>query len=302
MNISCDIIRDVLPLYAEDMVSVDTKQMVDEHLCGCDGCTKLLGQMLKKEQIPSEVELDSLNKVKANIRKRRRLAQLLVFFLTAAITVGLFAFLTRPIYLTAEQAGIRIIEEEDKLVLQLGDNVDCYFIEGDYYGEEDMTYTITAYRRLWNVHYGNMLNARYRVLGEDYPFSFSKETARILYGNAPMGEEDSLIWGQPVEEHYIMLPRLVLGYYILIAAALGMLLLIAAWLVRKTKAGQWLAAGSSLFLCISAAGLIVTGGDWRLFVQSDMLIYAAMTGVLSLLLWLACICGWKYVKLGRQDF
>ena len=43
MDISCDIIRDVLPLYAEDLVSDATRQMVEDHLCGCDPCLKQLG-------------------------------------------------------------------------------------------------------------------------------------------------------------------------------------------------------------------------------------------------------------------
>ena len=45
MKVSCDIIRDILPLYAEDMVSEDTKGMVEEHLCECPDCTERLGNM-----------------------------------------------------------------------------------------------------------------------------------------------------------------------------------------------------------------------------------------------------------------
>ena len=46
MKISCDIIRDLLPLYAEDMVSEDSKHLVDDHLCGCDACVKELAALL----------------------------------------------------------------------------------------------------------------------------------------------------------------------------------------------------------------------------------------------------------------
>lgn len=31
-EISCDIIKDILPLYVDDVVSDDTKKMVEEHL------------------------------------------------------------------------------------------------------------------------------------------------------------------------------------------------------------------------------------------------------------------------------
>ena len=46
MEISCDIIKDILPLYAEDMVSNATREMVDEHLCKCDDCTKELASLI----------------------------------------------------------------------------------------------------------------------------------------------------------------------------------------------------------------------------------------------------------------
>ena len=32
MKISCNVIRDILPLYAEDLASEDTKRLVDDHL------------------------------------------------------------------------------------------------------------------------------------------------------------------------------------------------------------------------------------------------------------------------------
>ena len=301
MNISCDIIRDILPLYAEDMVSPATRELVDTHLCGCDACTKVLGQMLKREKIPAEVELDSLHLVKDKIRKRRWLAQLLVFFLTAALAVGLFVFLTRPIYLTASEAEIRIVEEDGKLVLRFGEAVDCYYIEGESAPGEGTTYTITAYRRLWNVHYGNMLDARYTVVGQDYPFSFGLESTRILYSGAPLGEEATVLWGEPLKEHYVVLPRLVLGCYFLMAGALGVVLLVLAWAARKGKAGRILRAGAGLPLSFCASVLIATRGNWRIYEQSEMPTYLLIIGLLALLLWAAWLCGWKYVEISRAE-
>ena len=38
MKISCDVIRDLLPLYVEDMLSNDSKNIVDEHIEQCESC------------------------------------------------------------------------------------------------------------------------------------------------------------------------------------------------------------------------------------------------------------------------
>lgn len=37
----CKIVEDLLPLYAEDLVSPETKEFVDTHCAGCEGCEKL---------------------------------------------------------------------------------------------------------------------------------------------------------------------------------------------------------------------------------------------------------------------
>jgi hypothetical protein len=38
MDISCDIIRDLLPLYHDGVCSADSRALVEEHLKGCAGC------------------------------------------------------------------------------------------------------------------------------------------------------------------------------------------------------------------------------------------------------------------------
>ena len=42
MKISCSVIRDILPLYVENMVSEDTKEIVEEHIKDCEECKKNL--------------------------------------------------------------------------------------------------------------------------------------------------------------------------------------------------------------------------------------------------------------------
>ena len=53
MNVNCNIIRDLLPLYAEGMASEESKALVDDHLRGCDSCTKELAELKKAPRIPA---------------------------------------------------------------------------------------------------------------------------------------------------------------------------------------------------------------------------------------------------------
>ena len=41
MKITCNIIEDLLPLYVDDMVSEDSRQLVEEHLKTCPACRKM---------------------------------------------------------------------------------------------------------------------------------------------------------------------------------------------------------------------------------------------------------------------
>ena len=104
MNVSCDIIRDLLPLYAEDMVSQASRDMVDEHLCGCDACVKELGRLKKADKVPAEVNTESLKRVGKSIHYRRILAVLTVLFFAATVVMGIALLLDARIYLPAEQA------------------------------------------------------------------------------------------------------------------------------------------------------------------------------------------------------
>lgn len=45
MNKQCEIIQDLLPLYMDKACSGSSAQMVEEHLSGCEECTKLLESM-----------------------------------------------------------------------------------------------------------------------------------------------------------------------------------------------------------------------------------------------------------------
>lgn len=61
---SCNVIRDLLPLYQDDVCSEDSKRIVQEHLKECDTCRRL-----KEELENSEVD-DMLKIEKENVLER----------------------------------------------------------------------------------------------------------------------------------------------------------------------------------------------------------------------------------------
>ncbi len=146
MDISCNIIRDLLPLYAEDMVSEDSKNMVDDHLCGCDSCTKELGALKKAQSVPLDADTKSLNRVKNSIRRRRMLTVLAVLLTISSIIVSVFNFATVPIYLPYEKAIERVeLREDGALVIDFSRAVNGHGSSTDTHGNHFMFCQSTVY-------------------------------------------------------------------------------------------------------------------------------------------------------------
>lgn len=113
MEISCNIIKDLLPLYAEELVSDDSRKMVDDHLCTCDSCKKELAAIKKTPQVPLETDVKSLKRVGDSIRRRRVLAALAAIMTVLTLGVTVCTYLFVPYYLTAEEAieGVELRED-----------------------------------------------------------------------------------------------------------------------------------------------------------------------------------------------
>ncbi len=117
MKISCNIIRDMLPLYAEDLVSEDTRIMVDEHLCDCAECAGILESMKQNTPVPVETTPESLNKVKRIIRRKRILSVMAALLTLITIASAVLTYLFTPFQLTKEQALDDFYVREDGAVV-----------------------------------------------------------------------------------------------------------------------------------------------------------------------------------------
>ncbi len=104
MEVSCDVIRDLLPLYAEDLVSEDSRKLVDEHLCDCDECVKQLGNLQKTTKYPVEDQTGALQKVRKMILRRRLLSVAAAMLTLITVASLLFTYVFAPFQLTKEQA------------------------------------------------------------------------------------------------------------------------------------------------------------------------------------------------------
>lgn len=93
MKYSCDMIRDVMPLYYDDVCSDQTKKIVKEHLQECDSCKMMMKKMSDNtynEWLQKEKE-SVINHYKSNVKKKTLMGGFGVFsvFLFICLAVNI---------------------------------------------------------------------------------------------------------------------------------------------------------------------------------------------------------------------
>lgn len=89
MKVSCDVIRDLLPLYTDQAASADTVALVEEHLASCPACREELGRL--GTALPAEPGGGgALRRFKRRWRRRQVLIAVTAAVVTAAEAGGIF--------------------------------------------------------------------------------------------------------------------------------------------------------------------------------------------------------------------
>ncbi len=237
MKASCNVIRDILPLYVENMASTDTRKMVKKHVDSCENCRKQLEEMSIPHKLPVDTDTAPLRKLKATLRKNKIHTVIFAVMLTLAAAIVAIAFLNAPRYLFNENT-VTIKENADGAVLAIfSDEVSGYHIH-HYLADKGpgYVYHITTWNSIWS-RYIRKNPANNTVLNPD-----GQTVASVYYympyrsgDNLTAGAGDILIYGldQNPDGGVQTLPRVFLAYYVFMAVALAILGLIAMYLWRR---------------------------------------------------------------------
>lgn len=105
MKYDCEIIRDLLPLYAEEIASPASTAMVRAHLEECPDCARLLAQMQRPVPVRAETAAP-LQKLKKTLWKKRLVTALAVCAVTAVCVGGGYGLYNHTTPVTLEQAAL----------------------------------------------------------------------------------------------------------------------------------------------------------------------------------------------------
>lgn len=298
MDKTCSIVQDLLPLYEEDMLREETKEFVDGHLSQCAACRAEL-DALKADVKPAPVSAQPLRDLKRQLRRRKLTAVLLAVTLALTLATAGFAYLTAPQYLPYNAADWSVHEPDASLDAVLnGEEHICIEPLTPVSGTEvesvidpdsgETVYIISAWRTLLDKWLGKLDT----VNGNgDNLILLDTTNCRVVYYAQNNGQANMVLYGER-SGGVISLPRLALGYYVLLSLALLITLGIPFFVCRRKKTGKALGYLALIPASYLAGHLLVKGftttsyqmqRDFSLIILAAALIYAAV--MLAINLW-----------------
>lgn len=241
MKNECSIIRDLLPLYAENMVSTDTAAFVEEHLTNCEACRKEYEET--KEPQPTQALSDAapLKKLgrKLKIKRIQTIAVTAVFVI--ALFVSAFAVLDAPAYFPYTDGIVTAGVIGDKGMLLTFDEKVTDFtctVYADPDGGEFYYCDIEAWTSLWDQWLSHGKGTLSYTVTTEKPWPVNavyvpnNGTENVGVARFIPGEKNRV---EKYESNggVIALPRLALGIYLIFAIAALIILGIIWFLTRK---------------------------------------------------------------------
>lgn len=137
-KIDCKIVKDLLPLYIDDLVSDETRMYVEKHLKECSECMDEYKKMSEELIVPinSEVnrkDAEIISEIKKKFKNKKFRSSLFSSLAVAVIFISLFFYSTLyeiPIEYSAN--NMNIIEDSGKLYLNY---------RGNFYGSKGFSYS-----------------------------------------------------------------------------------------------------------------------------------------------------------------
>ena len=287
MNNKCNLIRDILPLYVEDMVSTDTREFVSEHLEHCEACRAAFEHMQKPADIIPDADIVPLKRIKKELFIKRLQTVFLTAILACAIVTVLFGILTSPKFFPYSDDLFNVNSGADGSITIAFDNKVTGYSCRKEFNDETEIYQINAWTTTWDIYSSNRGK-------QNMVIPFDRETNIQIFYAQNDGSEDVLIYGinDNAYQDTVTLPRQIfLPYFMLAFLVLAILAVLRFLLKNKQAIIVWIDRALLFPISYMAAHLCTKGisftsysskRDFCIIVLVAMLFYFAMLTGISL--------------------
>ncbi|WP_418290855.1 zf-HC2 domain-containing protein [Massilicoli timonensis] len=299
MRNECNIIHDILPLYAENIVSEDTAEFVKEHLESCPACREELEKLRVPVDVRTKPQLDMNAAPLKRLKKALLMKKVQTILCTAAVLLALMlsfiSFLTAPKYFTYSSELVTVTEEASGAVtLSFSNEVTNYKLQQVKDPDERQTvYHLEAWTSAWDRMFHKPGAQAVTVTPENGKPLLVYFT-QFINGHAESSNDSSVcIYGTvPDSGGWVALAGLSLGYWLLLNIAL-FLILAGIWFMLRRKERPRRRVERLLIVPVAygLGHLCVMGfrtvsysvwRDFQLILATGVLFYCAMLLALSL--------------------
>ena len=296
MSNQCNLIKDILPLYVEDMVSTDTQEFVNAHLEHCAECRAELERMRGPAKFVPDIDTDivPLKRIKKDLFIRRLQTIFFTAIIACAVVMIVFGVLTSPKFFPYSDDLLNVVDNHSgEIIVTFDDRVTGYTCTKEFY-EETEIYRINAWTTTWDLYFSNRGNQNVVIPSND-------DSNIQIFFTQNNGSEDVLIYGESdnLPQAVITLPRQILLPYFLLAA-LALIVLSGLRLLLKNKKAiiVWIDRAILLPISYMAAQLCTKGINFTTYSsQRDFCIIV----LVAILFYLALLTGKSIYQEKRAD-
>lgn len=291
MSNKCNLIKDILPLYVEDMISTDTREFVSEHLEHCMECHAELERMRKAANFISDTDPDTdivpLKRVRRDLFIKRLHTICFTAILACAIATVIFGILTSPKFFPYSDNLLNVIDGSDGSVIITFDSEVTGYSCNEVSDNETEIYRINAWTTTWDLYSSNR-GKQNMVIPSD------RETNIQIFYAQNDGSEDVLIYGtnDNAYQDTVTLPRQIFLPYFMLAFLVLVILAVLRFLLKNKQATiVWIDRAILFPISYMAAHLCTKGinfmsyssqRDFCVIILVAMLFYFAMLTAKSL--------------------
>lgn len=232
MKISCKVIQDLLPLYAEKMTSDESNLLIEEHIADCNKCKNMLNS-IKVNMTKNKPDTDgsvSLKFIQKNIKKRKVKAIVFFSLIVFLAMFIIFSYLTKPNYISYKDSGITISKlESQEVYANFSENVTSYRATKYNTSDNKVVMEIKAWTSVWD-----------KLLNKSTPsvlISTPNSKVDTVYYCDYTTKDNNMIVVYGIDPktngEVIALPRLILSYYFMMALIASIIIGVVWILLRK---------------------------------------------------------------------
>lgn len=233
MKNECEIVRDLLPLYTENIASEASSELVKSHIASCPSCRAELECLSSSGVTNAQMDAAPLKKIKKEIKSRRLRAVIAAAAFILALLVSVFGYLTAPEYYIYSNGLMDISKDNEKIVITFDEKVTNYRINKRHDRNTGAEYyELEAWSSIWDRLFLKPSSPNVVLKAKpDMSIYYLQNTS--INGNESM---NVLVYGSGLDCAGISsLPRLALGYYVIAAGAALAVAVILLILFRKRR-------------------------------------------------------------------